>query len=67
LKWRTNPTINSCCIDTDWGVGILSKNQKIGNSIHNENPFFEFKVLNENRKHYLNLIDFSDLKRLLSI
>jgi len=67
LKWRFNQNINSCCIDSDWGVGIISKNQKIGNYISNENPFFEFKDLDQNRKHYLNLIDFSDFKRLLFI
>lgn len=66
LKWRTNPNVNSCCIDTDWGIGILSKNKKIGQSIKNENPFFEYKVLENNRKYYMNLIEFNELKNLLT-
>lgn len=66
LKWRQNPSINSCCIDCDWGVGILSKKQHIGRSADSTNPFFEFNVFDKNRKELLNLIDFDDLKRMLS-
>ena len=65
LKWRFSASINSCCIDSDWGVGILSKNYQIGKSIESTNPFFEFSVLEENRKAYLNLIDFEAFKRLI--
>ncbi|MEJ1237909.1 class I SAM-dependent methyltransferase [Chryseolinea sp. T2] len=65
LKWRSNSSLNSCCIDTDWGVGIISKAQKIGNPITAVNPFFEFALLDENRKEYLNLIDFETLKKRL--
>ena len=66
LKWRFDSSVNSCCIDTDWGIGILSKEQLIGKSIEKSNPFFEFKVLDENRKHDLNLIDFDEFKSMLS-
>lgn len=65
LKWRFNSSVNSCCIDSDWGVGILSKKYAIGKSIEATNPFFEFDLLDENRKHYLNLIDFETFKGLL--
>lgn len=66
VKWRSNSLIYSCCINCDWGVGILSKNQKIGNSLKLQNPFFEYNVFNEKREKYLNLIDFDTLKKLLS-
>lgn len=66
LKWRYNPKLYSCCIDTDWGVGILSKKHPIGNSIKNTNTFFEFKVFDKNRKESLNLIDFDELKKRLA-
>ena len=62
LKWRFNPDVNSCCIDTDWGVGILSKKYKIGENIECTNPFFEFNIFDTNRRKYLNLIDFETLK-----
>jgi len=63
MKWRFNADIHSCCIDSDSGVGILSKNQLIGNSIVSKNLFFE---LANNRKEHLNLISFVDLKKIFS-
>lgn len=62
LKWRFNPSVNSCCIDCDWGVGILSKKQQIGKNIDSLNPFFEYNVLDKNRKEHLNLIEFETFK-----
>jgi hypothetical protein len=64
LKWRFNPSINSCCIDSDWGVGILSKKQPIGQCIKETNPFFEFNDFMENKYNYLNLMSFNDFKEL---
>lgn len=66
LKWRCKPEIKSCCIDTDWGVGILSKKHNIGDSIINTNYFYEYGVLNENRERDLNLIKFEELEKRLS-
>ena len=64
LKWRFNPDVNSCCIDSDWGVGIISKKQEIGKNIESDNPFFEFNMLDKNRKQHLNLISFEAFKKL---
>ena len=66
LKWRFNDAVKSCCIDTDWGIGILSKKHAIGNGIKESNPFFEFKELENNRKELLNLISFSELKNIFN-
>lgn len=66
LKRRFDPSIQSCCIDTDWGVGILSKSQRLGNSIEKVNPYFEYGVLDQHRNAHLNLIDFNTLKGILS-
>lgn len=65
MKWRTDPGVNSCCIDTDWGVGILSKKHPIGSSISQANPFYEFQILDAGRKEQLNLIDFDKFKELI--
>jgi len=65
LKWRFNPSVKSCCIDSDSGVGVLSKNQPLGNYINPENLFFEFSELEKNRKEQLNLISFNELKELI--
>lgn len=62
LKWRFNSSVYSCCIDSDYGVGVLSRKHNIGKSIEPTNFFFEFGLLENNRKSYLNLIDFEDFK-----
>ncbi len=65
LKWRFSSLVNSCCIDSDWGVGILSKERQIGRCIKEVNQFFEIKDLIEHKDDYLNLISFCDFKMLL--
>jgi hypothetical protein len=65
LKWRFNPSVNSCCIDSDWGVGILTKEHPIGSCIKEVNQFFEFKAFIEDKDNYLNLISFDAFKKLL--
>lgn len=65
MKRRYNPSLYSCCIDTDWGVGILSKAHPIGRSIPEVNPFYEYPELEKNRKYYLNLIDFPSFVEVL--
>jgi len=62
-KWRFNPAVNSCCVDTDWGVGVLSRKAPIGKSIAPVNPFFEFQVMSDNRKEHLNLVSFEELQQ----
>jgi hypothetical protein len=66
LKWRFNSTVNSCCIDSDCGVGILSKKRLIGQSIKESNQFFEHCNLIKNKYEYLNLISFNDFKGLIT-
>jgi hypothetical protein len=63
LKWRFNTNVNACCIDTDWGVGVVSKTHPIGKAIAPVNPFFEFSILDQNRKEHLNLVDFETFKK----
>jgi len=65
LKWRFNKSLYSCCINSDWGVGILSKKHLLGSSIEPTNQFYEFDLLDKNRIEYLNLIEFDDLKKIL--
>lgn len=62
FKYRKNPTVSSCCIDTDWGIGIISNTVNLGETSTIENPYFEFNVMDKNRKDSLNLISFEDLK-----
>jgi hypothetical protein len=67
VKWRSNPEIQSCCVDTDWGIGILSKSAAIGSSISVSNDFFEYNTFANDRKYYLNLVDFEELKGFVAL
>ena len=67
VKWRSNPEIQSCCVDTDWGIGILSKSAAIGSSIPISNDFFEYNTFANDRKYYLNLVDFEELKGFVAL
>ena len=65
LKRRFEKSLYSCCIDTDWGVGIISKNINIGSPTNKVNPFFEYKEFDKYRKDYLNLISFEEFIKFL--
>ena len=45
--------LNLCCVDCDWGVGIIRKKKQLNFEL-NEN--LDFKFLNKNRTKLLNLI-----------
>lgn len=66
LKWRSKGSVYSCCIDTDWGLGVLSKAQRIGKNLDKEIEFYEFRDLSENRHQYLNLLSFENFKNIVS-
>lgn len=66
LKYRSDDSVHSCCVDSDWGVGIITKSHPIGNAIPVQNQFYEYNVLDNNRKELLNLVSFDSLKKLLN-
>jgi hypothetical protein len=66
LKWRFDDSVTSCCIDTDWGVGIISKKYIIGQKLLPQNLFFEYNVLDKNRTELLNLMEFEDFKKMIA-
>lgn len=53
----------SCCIDSDWGVGILSSLARPGFTLMpvNENVYFDFNFFSSNRVAQLNLLSFDAL------
>lgn len=65
VKWRFNPEIYSCCVDSDWGLGVISTKKPIGKSISKENEFFEFAKFDEKRSYFLNLLTFEDFQNIL--
>lgn len=52
-----------CCIDADWGVGIIRRGRQTCTKF--DNPFFEYNLFKEKRKEHLNLISFDQLDRFL--
>jgi len=65
IKWRKNKNLNSCCINSDWGLGIISKSHKIGSSLNEDVEFYEYSHFANNRKSFLNLKSFEDFKKLI--
>ncbi|MCZ2085197.1 MAG: class I SAM-dependent methyltransferase [Flavobacteriales bacterium] len=59
---RKRKDIFSCCVDTDWGIGVISKIKEFGTSTNVKNDFFEFYIFKENRKESLNLISIDKFK-----
>jgi len=65
LKQRNEPDISSCCIDSDFGIGILTKVIQLGSQPKKSNPFYEYTILNEDRTDALNLLSFEQFKKLI--
>lgn len=66
FKFRQESDLFSCCIDTDWGVGIISKKINLGKPTTVRNPYFEYSLFNQNRRESLNLVLFEDFKLKLN-
>ena len=62
---RKRKDLFSCCIDTDWGVGVISKKINLGKPSEVENQFFEYHIFNEFRKESLNLMSYKDFQKLI--
>ena len=67
VQARNSANLNASCIDTDWGIGILSKQKFIGEPSVVENPFFEYETFDQNRENSLNLITFDEFKKQISM
>lgn len=67
FKYRQYKNLFSCCIDSDWGIGVISKKINIGEPTRIDNPFFEFNVLEKHRKESLNLMSFEQFKKRLLV
>ena len=63
-KFRHRKDLFSACIDTDWGVGILSRHNfhnKFNHLAEIENPYFEFSEFEKNKIKHLNLLAYTQL------
>jgi hypothetical protein len=65
-KNRMNKEVSCACIDTDWGVGVITRQKKFTHLEDDINPYFEYKVLDRNRSNSLNLMSFENFKKSFS-
>lgn len=64
---RFNKDISCCCIDSDWGIGIISKGKYFGDHLKEDfNPFLEYVIFDQKRQESLNLLSFDALKNRLT-
>ncbi len=66
VRYRMSNDLYSCCIDSDWGVGILSKDINIGPATDRDIVFYDYKELDSDRRNILGLITFDELKARMS-
>lgn len=64
-KYRKDSNVHSCCVDTDWGIGVISKNTKLANASKVVNPYFEYFILSENRIETLGLVNFETFCKMI--
>lgn len=60
----THTDLSMCCLDTDYGVGIVRRGSQM--LAPADNIFYDYNQFDKNRKEYLNLIQPSELDRWLS-
>lgn len=66
VSYRMRKDLYSCCIDSDWGLGILSKDINIGPATDTDIVFYDYKELDSDRQNVLGLISFQELKSRIS-
>lgn len=65
VKWRLSKAVSSCCIDSDWGLGVLTRDYDLGNQLRCFSEFYDYDSLNRNRGEALNLLAFHEFERRL--
>lgn len=66
-KCRLDSSLSCCCVDCDWGIGVISKKKFCPHLGHDINPFFEFAVFDEYRKESLNLVEFETFRQIIEL
>lgn len=66
VKWGRHDNIFACCVDSDWGVGVLSLQHDIGRLEAVSNEFYEFEEFSKMRSESLNLVSCEKFERVLT-
>ena len=65
VKAKDRQEVFACCVDTDFGIGVISKTHTLGDQKAVPNPFYEFHTFEENRVDSLNLVSFETFNSLI--
>lgn len=66
VKWGQQEDVRIACIDSDWGIGILTKGHTLETSKMKEIGFYEFDFFQKNKQELINLMSFETLKIMLN-
>jgi hypothetical protein len=61
----TRPDLFICTVDTDYGIGIIKRGFQ--NCCEFDNPYYEYRQFEKNKKDYLNLVSIEEYKRIFHI
>ncbi len=67
VKWGQKEDIRIACVDTDWGVGVLTKGHTLKPSKMKQDGFFEFSYFEKHKKDLINLMSYEDFKTCLDL
>lgn len=62
---RLDRTLSVCVIDSDFGVGVVSKQRYFPPLEEDINPFYEYNILDLRRKEALNLLTFAEFRNVI--
>ncbi len=65
VKWGQKEEIRIACVDSDWGVGVLTKGHTFEPSKIKETGFYEFSFFHHNKEKLINLMPFEEFKTRL--
>jgi hypothetical protein len=66
VRAREREDLSCCCIDCDWGIGVISKTINLGAQNTVQNKYYEYNIFSENRVKSLNLIPFNKFKEIIN-
>ena len=60
-KRTTRKDLHVCVVDTDWGIGVVKRNDFFDTKlVQNHNEFYEFNIMDANREEDLGLISIEE-------
>lgn len=65
VAYREDNAHQACCIDSDWGIGVIHKKINFKPNGKVKNKFFEFSVFEQNKIKSLNLKSYDEFREIV--